>query len=67
MRLRFETKQIKKKCALSSEPNDFMRIIESKKVRQEFETEQIQKKCALSSEPIDLFRKRVGCEKIVMC
>ena len=29
--------KFEKKCALSSEPNDFMRIIESKKVRLEFE------------------------------
>ena len=33
MRLEFETKKIEKKCDFSSEPNNFMLIVESKKVR----------------------------------
>ena len=37
VRLKFETKQIRKNCALSSEQNDFMQIIEAKKVLLEFE------------------------------
>ena len=37
VRLEFETKQIRKRNASISEPNNFMRIIDSNKVRLEFE------------------------------